>query len=146
MIERYFVYNGKRCEYGEIVKIKYGDEIASATFIAYNTDRNSYTFKLYNKRYKDGSFYTSYSKENFKKVFVEFTGEMDSIQLNEIPLECMLGTRKITFTEELQTEGMALAWIWYIFLMGITLFFNGQIFYWAFISFIFFDYRKKKLK
>lgn len=145
-IERYFILDGKRCEYGEIVNIRLGDKIVPATFIAHVTDRHYYTFKIYNKKYKDGHYYTSYNIKDFKKALVGYTGEIDDIQLRAMPLEHMIGKQNPTFKEELEIDGMLIAWVWYVFLIGITLFFNGQIFYWAVISFIFFDYRRKKLK
>lgn len=145
-IVRYFVLDGKRCEYGEIVNLKYGDEIIPATFIAHVTDKHYYVFKIYNKKYKDGHYYASYNINDFKRNLIGYTGKMDEIQLKEKPLESMTCIKKPTLKEELEIDGMLIAWVWYIFLMGITLIFNGFALYWLFFSIIFGMYRSKKLK
>ena len=54
--------------------------------------------------------------------------------------------RKATFKDELNIDGLFIAWIWYILIMLILVIFNDRIFGWIGASIIFFNYRDKKLK
>lgn len=54
--------------------------------------------------------------------------------------------KEITLKEELNIDGMLIAWIWYLFIMAISIIFKGAIIIWIIASYIFFDYRKTKLK
>lgn len=54
--------------------------------------------------------------------------------------------KDITFGQELQIDGMLIAWIWYIFLMILITFFHDRIIGYIGFSIIFFRYRNKKLR
>lgn len=138
-------YNGKQYEYGTIVKIKYGKEI-EATFYVCDPEEDYYMFAVKDNKCKDGYFYFTYTKQRLKENLIEITDDINITFVQWNPIRQTYVSNSPTFKEELGIDGMFIAWVWYVFLMGVTLFFNGQIFYWAFISFIFFDYRKKKLR
>lgn len=143
MKNQYFRHNGKQYDYGTIIKIKNFNKAITATFISYDVNKKKYLVKINNLKYKDGYYFTEYDESFFNNNLIEVTDEIDIKYIQNYPIKEIM---PFTFTEELEVDGMALAWIWYIFLMGITLFFIGRIFYWAIISFVFFNYREKKLR
>lgn len=55
-------------------------------------------------------------------------------------------TKKLTLKDELNIDGLLVAWLWYIFVMAVGTIFNGNIIIWIVASLIFFNYRNKKLK
>ena len=54
--------------------------------------------------------------------------------------------KKATFKDELNIDGMFIAWLWYVFIMLIATIFKDNIIIWTLTSLIFFHYRKTKLK
>ena len=48
--------------------------------------------------------------------------------------------------KDFQIDGLFLGWMWYIFLMLISVIFNGAIGLWILISIVFFSWRAKKIK
>ncbi len=67
-----------------------------------------------------------------------------SVQTNNV--NHTRANKKRTFKDELSIDGLLLAWIWYVLIMGVAVIFNDRIGIWALASIIFFDYRNKKLK
>jgi hypothetical protein len=69
---------------------------------------------------------------------------------NPIPKNGMYYTsntpKQRTLKDELNIDGLLIAWIWYIFIMVIGTIFKGNIAIWIFTSIIFFNYRNKKLR
>lgn len=69
---------------------------------------------------------------------------------NPIPKNGMYYTsntpKQRTLKDELNIDGLLIAWIWYIFIMVIGTIFKGNITIWIFTSIIFFNYRNKKLR
>ena len=51
-----------------------------------------------------------------------------------------------TFSDELNIDGLLIAWIWYVFIMVVGSIFYDRIGIWIITSVIFFSYRNKKLK
>lgn len=151
MIARYFIHNDKRYEYGTIVKIKIYNNVTNLTedkcmtFIGYNIERSLYIFKINDKKCKNRYRLITYKKEIFNEILIEITNCLDYeyIRYNQNKIS---HKSKLTLIEELKVEGMLLAWVWYVFLMGITLFFNGFIFYWGIFTIVFVTYRNKKLR
>ena len=143
----YFMYNNNRIECGTILKFKlipnfdktyFGEEV---TFLWYNSKEDVYwimysSFRGVNTRGIMG--------DNFKKFLIEPTNKVNQYVIEQH--EKVEENRKLTFSKELKLDGMAYAWIWYIFLMGITTIFVGNIYYWIVISVIFFSYRERKIK
>ena len=139
---KYFIHQGKRYEYGTIVKINTYDGEKEMTFINYNPEKGQYLFKVDDTWCKEGYKFREYNREALNENLIEITDKIDTIYVKNHPII----QDELTFTKELRVDGLLLAWVWYIFLMGITLIFNGRLFYWAVISFVFFIYRYGKLK
>lgn len=54
--------------------------------------------------------------------------------------------KRNTLKDELNINGLFIAWIWYIFIMAISTIFYDRIGLWILVTCIFLSYRKKKLK
>lgn len=140
MRQNYFVYNGKRYNSGTIIVIKWCNNITRtvlntrATFIDYNTERKEYTVEVYGNKYV-------YTEDKFLKVLCNVVDADDKINGN-IQSE----QKRYTFTDELNIDGLLIAWIWYIFIMVVGIIFHDRIGIWILTSVIFFNYRDKKLK
>lgn len=143
-----FEWNEKKYEYRTILKIKYMNQERYATFLSYNTENETYLFNVTDYSCKDGYRCYTCTKQELNNVLIEITDQIDKNYILGHPLNINddASDNKLTFKEEMKIDGLFIAWIWYVFLMGITLILNGQIFYWAFISVCFFVYRKGKLK
>lgn len=145
MKQNYFIYNGKRYNAGTIIKIKGFDHIScksyeqEATFISYNPDNNRYQFRI-------KACTHSYPKEMFDKVFLGVKDKVDTQYIRQSQEEYNRWHRKPTFEEEMNINGLFVAWIWYITIMLVLVIFNGRIFGWIGASIIFFDYRKRKIR
>ena len=55
-------------------------------------------------------------------------------------------SKKLTLEKELNIDGLLIAWIWYIFIMATGTIFKGNIIIWIGASYVFFNYRNKKLR
>ena len=139
MIQEYFIYNGQKYNAGTVIFIKrfnvYSRSLynAKAIFQYYNVDNKTYAIQIDNK--------TEFcSEENFNRDFCGVYGEIKNHNNGYTsPKQC-------TFKNELEIDGLFLAWIWYVFIMVIALIFNDRIAIWILTSVIFFNYRNKKLK
>lgn len=140
----YLEYNGKQYEYGTIVKLKgvYSQYVEGVFFVC-DPEEDYYMFAFKDDKCKDGYHYFSYTKKRLKENLIEVTDRIDTRYVQWNPIR---EVEPPTFKDELAIDGMFLAWVWYVFLMGITLIFNGFPIYWAVISFCFFIYRHGKLK
>ena len=141
MYERqyYFDYEGKKYPCGTILKVDTFYTSCSKTGI------DIFEFcipeKGLYKLYNNGWYY----EENFCKMLVDATDKIDENYLAHKKTKIL--ESKLTLSKEISCiDGMGLAWLWYIFLMVITLFFNGFYFYWAYVSAMFFVYRYHALK
>ena len=143
MRQKFFIYKGKKYPSGAILKIKptvgrtaypYPVKFEEGTFVCYDTQTLHYFVKV-------GGTMNLLSEKGFLDLLVEPTDRINHEFLAKVAEES-----RWTFSRELAIEGMPLAWLWYIFLMGITLIFNGALVYWTIISVIFFTHRNKKLK
>jgi hypothetical protein len=142
MKENHFTYKGMKYKSGTILKIKPTVGRANpspkmfeeATFMFYNTDSEKYFIQV------GGTTYLL-REQGFFDILIY---PMDRINNNY--LAAVAEEERWSFGKELAIDNMPVAWIWYIFLMGLTFIFNGRIFYWIFISIIFFAYRNKKLR
>lgn len=141
-----FKYNNKYYDYGTIIKAKIQNKETKITFISYNTESKKYLFKINAYNYKDGYYLVSYTEQEFKNSIIEVTDMIDIKYVQWHPLQDNSTANKLTFMDELKVDGLFIAWLWYIFLMGITFIFIGRIFYWTVISLGFFIYRYGKLK
>lgn len=140
MKQNYFTHNGIKYYSGTTVIIRrrntatgvYCDDIV--TFISMDYKINRIIIKMddymYNYPYK------------------EFTQMVVGIQkaAEHIPDDIISEKQEYTFFDELNIDGLFLAWMWYIFIMAIATIFYARIGIWLFASVIFFSYRNNKLK
>lgn len=143
MIQYYFDYNGKRYGHGTIVRVKWGNSEKTMIFAHCDLEKGYYEFKFEARNTRDGYIGFSYTPERLQKDLLEVTNRIDTKYVEWHPIRA---PRKTTFKDELEIEGMLIAWAWYIVLMVVTFIFNGFIFYWAFFSICFWIYRMDKLK
>jgi hypothetical protein len=138
--QKYFIYDGKRYNSGTIVVIKWCNNIthtvcnARATFVDYDTENKEYTVEIYGNKH-------IYTENNFFKVFCYIVADdvSGNRNISHVP-------EKHAFTDELNIDGLFIAWIWYVFIMAVGVIFYDRIAIWILASIIFFNYRKKKLK
>lgn len=140
MRQNYFVYNGKRYNSGTIVVIAWCNNITytvsktRATFICYNTESKEYTVEIYGNQYV-------YAEDRFFKV-LHYVVDANAETNRNIRKE----PKSHTFADELNIDGLLIAWIWYVFIMAVGVIFYDRIGIWILASVIFFSYRNKKLK
>lgn len=132
----YVVYKGKRYNSGDTINIlwyKYGYSNKSnhiATFVDCDEEKDEYRFIV------DGLTYC-FNKDRFYRT----------IRNEEIRNEInKTAPHKATFSEELNIDGLFLAWIWYVFIMFVAIIFYDRVGIWIISSIVFFSYRNRKLK
>ena len=140
MIDNYFVYNGVKYYSGTIIKIKRFGTTKEAVFLGHNTDINQYMVRF------DASNVVFYRSDAFNKDIVEITNQSNGNFIDWTQSENERLHPKLTMEREMSTDGMILAWIWYILIMLVAVIFKDRIGIWALASIIFFNYRNKKLK
>jgi hypothetical protein len=137
MTQNYFTYNGVTYHTGDIVKVFWYSiyaptpKVKEAVFVSCDPEKDEYNFKVDEKMY-------CYTQELFYHMIYQNT-EQSNMQ-NKAHLQGR------TFVDELNMDGMLIAWIWYIFIMAIGVIFNDRIVLWIAASIIFFNYRNNKLK
>lgn len=140
MRQDYFVYNNNRYPSGTIIIIKKYDIYAhmlcniKAKFLYCDMERNEYFVEIYGKEYKYGE---QYFKDIFVCVYNQDIKATNIIKQTE---------NKHTFSDELNIDGLLIAWIWYVFIMVVAFIFYDRIAIWIIASIIFFNYRNRKLK
>ena len=103
------------------------------TFVDCDEENNEYRINI------DGIIY-SFNKICFYQIVKNKNKQESVLSYNkDIP-------KKNTFKDELNIDGLFIAWVWYIFIMAIGTIFYGNIVIWILASVIFFNYRKSKLK
>lgn len=126
MYLNYFVYNGQKYYTGTVVKLRSGK---TGSFICRIAERDWSVFRV------DGSRMVIPS-EHIQSTIVSIT---DQVNKNvHMPVQK-------TFKDS-EIDGLALGWVWYIFLMAISTLFKGNVCFWIAISILFFAWRKKKIK
>lgn len=137
MTQNYFIYNGERYNTGDIVKVLWYSvyaptpKVKKAIFVNCDPEKDEYNFKVDEKMY-------CYTQKLFYRMICQNT-EQPNIQ-NKACLQ------NRTFMDELNMDGMLIAWMWYIFIMTIAIIFNGCIVIWIVTSYVFFNYRSNRLK
>lgn len=129
MRQNYFIVDGEKYYTGTVFIIKDGGKPSEASFICYDTDHLRYIYKI-----KGCTWYVD--PENFQRWFVAVTDKVD--EKVHMPVT---KTKKDT-----EIDGLFIGWMWYIFLMAISVVFKDAIGLWIFISVVFFSWRKKKRK
>lgn len=139
MKQDYIIYKGKRYNSGDTIDILWytcGYQIArnyKGTFIDCDEKKNEYRFVV------DGKMYC-FNKACFYRIIKDNT----TINKGENYIDAT--PKKKTFKNELNIDGVLIAWIWYIFIMAIAVIFKGCFAIWIVASIIFFSYRHNKLK
>ena len=137
MKQDYFVYNGIKILSGTVIAFKNRNVI----FLAYSTDDKNCFFGN-----MDRYCIESYPIEKFESCIDCITNEKDNRYQDWCDKRCANVKHNNNFTDELNNDSLFLAWIWYIFIMAISIIFNGFWLIWIVASYIFFDYRKEKLR
>ena len=104
----------------------------NAVFVEYDNENKTYSVLV------DGRSVT-YTEHYFNIIFCGFVAEKH-VQTN------IVQQKKKSFSDELNIEGLGLAWTWYVFIMLVAIIFKDRIAIWIFASYIFFNYRGTKLK
>lgn len=126
----YFVVDGKKYYAGTVFKVKEMGEIVDATFVCtYFVSHVNIVYTIKGKRHL-------VPIQMFKDKFVCIT--------NNTNLEAQ--TPKTKHIRDRDINGMALGWLWYIFLMALSAIFKDCIGLWILISVVFFDWRNKKIQ
>ena len=126
----YFIVNDKKCYTGTCFKVKEMGQVVDAVFVC--TYFASHTYIVY--KIQDGKRFVPISM--FPKYFVCLTNAVDSETK-------MPKTKKV---RDRDINGMALGWMWYIFLMAIATIFKDNIGLWILISVVFFSWRSNKIQ
>lgn len=140
MKQEYFIRNGIRYDKGTIVILLWFNPYArnvyneKAKFLYYDTDKDEYTFEIWGQTF-------TYPQEIFEHKFVEIydPNKVKAPKAQPQP-------KQHTFSDELKIDGLAVAWVWYVFIMAVAVIFYDRIGIWILASIIFFNYRSKKLK
>ena len=138
MKQNYVIFKGKRYNSGDTMDILwYTNGYKSAypytgTFLDCDEEKDEYRFVV------DGIIYC-YNKVRFNRIIRKDTPIQELSNGKREP-------KKATFQEELNIDGLLIAWIWYVFIMAVATIFKGAICIWVIVSYIFFNYRKTKLK
>lgn len=130
----YFVYNGKQYYTGTIFIASEHDKQIDAIFICYNIDTENYIYKVKNKTI-DGCKCIAHEKY-FYDHLVSVTDKVD----NTIHMPV------VKQFKDSQIDGLFLGWVWYIFLMIISVIFKNAIGLWILWSVVFFSWRHNKIK
>lgn len=129
MLQNYFIANGKKYYTGTVIIVEHLGKQVEASFMYYDVDMNKYFYKIKNCTH-------AVPTEYFNRVFIGATDKTDPTV--HLPV---IKTKK-----DFQIDGLFLGWMWYIFLMLISVIFNGAIGLWILISIVFFSWRAKKIK
>lgn len=140
MKQEYFIYNGNSYPSGTVVYLQIVSVQArcvyneKATFLYYDTDVEEYVFEIWGQK---RTYSKEFAERNIKGIYD--SNKTTSLDSKQHPNEC-------TFSDELNIDGLFIAWIWYIFIMVIATLFYDRIAIWIFASIMFFLYRNRKLK
>lgn len=149
MFQRYFVYDGKTYKSGTIVKMKLLHPVLKTTSEEYMIFGSVSGNNLYACREPVSRGWHYFSEENFFKSLVEVADKVCADYTdreNKNIAKAEKYSHMPTFKEQMDIDGLGLAWVWYIFIMAVITIFNDRIGLWILASVIFFGYRKRKLR
>jgi hypothetical protein len=138
--QNYFIYNDNRYEAGTIVVLSRFDYISrrvcdtKVKFLWHDAEAKEYSVEIYGKEY-------IYTEEFFCDNIIEIydpNKPIINMHANNVKTH--------TFLDELNVDGLFIAWMWYVFIMAVGTIFYDRVGIWIFTSIIFFRYRNKKLK
>lgn len=156
--------NGVMCDYFEYNGIRYytGSKFKCNNFVKTNVQlfpEIEVTFVKYNKK-------SNICRIRSNVAMCEFEFALSTFTDNIICVTCPKTKEVVNKTNEkyendkqyyhwiedgedcykAKPDGLAIGWMWYIFLMAIAAIFNGVLGLWALITFDFVKWRKKKIK
>lgn len=141
MKRNYFIHNGIKYYSGTTIRVLQHEQYSgrqyedTATFIEHDVSYNRMIFKIRDLTY-------NYPYDVFEKIFVDvINGKTEIVYDNHTVMY-----KKHTFYDELNVDGLFIAWFWYIFIMAISTIFYGRVGWWILTSVVFFNYRNQKLK
>lgn len=143
MMQNYFIFNGISYYSGTIIKIKASNSCVKTTeavFLGYETDRHKYVLSY------EGNKEVWYPEDFFNDIFIGVTKSCDKQYQNWVDTRIYSHNHSPTFADELNIDGMFIAWIWYVFIMVVAIIFKDRLVIWIFASIIFFNYRNEKLR
>jgi hypothetical protein len=129
MYQNYFVVNDVKYYTGSVFIYNEGLKEEEMSFICYDTAKDIYI-------YKRKECICNTPSKLFWKQFVATTNKVNKNV--HMPMEKVLKDRYIA--------DLPLGWAWYIFLMMVATIFKGAIVLWILISYVFFNWRSKKIK
>lgn len=139
MKQNYFMHNGEKYNSGTIIILRVFSCVSrslcdtNATFLYFDTETNKYIVNIYGKVHE-------YTEENFYKILRRVPVERANIVKEDYE------PKSHTATDELNLDGLLIAWMWYIFIMVVAFIFYDRVGIWILASVVFFSYRNKKLK
>ena len=134
MKKDYVIYRGKRYNSGDTINIywytrgyKAGVFPHTGTFLDCDEEKDEYRIIVNGQTY-------CYNKICFSQT------------MRDGKERTVVKKKQHTLTDELNIDGLFIAWLWYVFIMAISIIFYDRVLIWIFASLIFFNYRKNKLK
>jgi hypothetical protein len=128
MYSNYFIYNEQKYYTGTVVQLKRGNNVYGA-FICHDVVHDYYFFKVQGRR-------EGVRGHDLDRFIITVTEEVNK--------DVHMPVQK-TYKDS-DIDGLALGWVWYIFLMAISTIFKGNVCFWIVISVLFFAWRKKIIK
>lgn len=128
----YFIVDGNKYYTGTVFKVKYMGKIVDAVFVC--TYFASHVYIVY--KIKDCGTQYNTPVDMFKDKFVCIAGVVD----NETKVP------QTKHKRDRDVDGLAIGWLWYVFLMAIATIFKENIGLWILISVVFFSWRNEKIK
>lgn len=137
MKQDFVVYRGEKYISGEKIDILWytcgyrNPRVHVGTFIDCDEEKDEYRVEV------DGEIYT-FNNVCFGKTLLDKSRPKVTENSNT--------PKKPTFKDEMNIDGMFIAWMWYVFIMAIGTIFKDNIAIWILTSIVFFNYRNRKLK
>lgn len=140
MKQNYFIYNKEKYSTEDTITISFFDckvgrsYNVKAKFLYYDTGLKEYHVEIYGEEYiyEEGDFY--------RNLYVMANPRAPAMNSSKASI------KEFKFSDELNIDGLLIAWIWYIFIMAVGVIFYSRIGIWILTSVIFFNYRNKKLR
>lgn len=129
MKQNYFTVNNKEYYTGTVFLVRHTSGVVKASFMYYDTEYKKFVYKANDCVWCVGN-------DEFQLRFLSVTDGVDD--------SVSIPTREKMKDSEI--DGLFIGWIWYIFLMTISVIFNDRIVLWIIISVVFFSWRSKKIK
>ena len=129
MYQNYFVVNDTKYYTGTVFLVKNMGREEEASFVCYDLTRKKYVYKINDCKYHMDEI-------TFQNRFIGITDKAN----HEVRVPT-IKTKKDT-----EIGGLLLGWMWYIFLMVISVIFKDAVGLWIFISIVLFSWRSRKIK